>query len=296
MTDPDKHTTANTQNVGLGIGLMLLAAGMSTGLSASAKWLLSEIAMPVVQVVALRYLVHFLFTATVFLPRHGFEILRSRAPVQLLLRSVFLVLATVLNFLALKSLPLTLTTAIMFAIPIAITLLSVPILGERIGIHRIAAVLAGFAGVLVIVQPGSATFQPAVFLSVGAVIAASLYYVMTRKLAGVDRNASIQLWSSGLAALCFLPFSFLTWTWPETATGYVILVSMGLFGAFSHIASTEAHRLAEASLLAPFGYAQIITATIVGVLVFEEIPIPTTYIGCAIVVLSGIYIWWRERR
>ena len=284
------------QNIGLGILLMVVAAGLSTGLAASAKWLLTAIAMPVLQVVALRYTVHFALALILFVPRHGPGIFRSNAPVQLLLRSVFLVLGTVLNFLALKYLPLTLTTAIMFAAPILITVLAIPMLGERIGFHRIAAVIVGFAGVLIIVQPGNAAFQPAALFSVGAVIAAALYYIMTRKLAGVDSNASIQLWSAGLATLCFLPFGLADWVWPGDLTGYLVVVSMGLFGALSHISSTSAHRVAEASILAPFGYAQIISAAIAGGLIFGEQPDTVTYAGCSIIVLSGLYIWWRERK
>lgn len=284
------------QNIGLGILLMVLAAGLSTGLSASAKWLLTEITMPLFQVVALRYAVHFTMAVVLFVPRHGPGVFRSNAPGQLLLRSMFLVMATILNFLALKFLPLTLTTTIMFAGPIVINVLAVPMLSERIGGHRIVAVIAGFIGVLVVVQPGSAAFQPAALFSVGAVIAASLYYIMTRKLAGVDSNASIQLWSSGLATLCFLPFSIPVWIWPDATVGYLVVVSMGLFGALSHIASTAAHRVAEASILAPFSYAQIITATAVGVTVFGEQLDMVTYVGCGVIVMSGIYIWWRERK
>ena len=174
------HKVSGTiaQSVGLGIVLMITAAMLSTGLAASAKWLLTNAAMPLLQVVALRYLVHFALASALFLPRNGLGVFHSNAPWQLILRSAFLVLGTVLNFLALKYLPLTLNTAILFAVPIVITILSIPILGERIGIHRVIAVLLGFAGVLVIVQPGGAGFQPAVLFSVGAVIAASLYYVM----------------------------------------------------------------------------------------------------------------------
>ena len=123
-----------------------------------------------------------------------------------------------------------------------------------------------------------------------------MYYVMTRKLAGVDSNASIQLWSSGLAAACFLPFSLSGWIWPEPLVGYLVLISMGVFGALSHICSTAAHRVAEASALAPFGYAQIISATIAGVLIFGEHLELATYLGCGVVILSGFYIWQRERR
>ena len=119
---------------------------------------------------------------------------------------------------------------------------------------------------------------------------------MTRKLAGIDSNASIQLWSSGFATLCFLPLSATEWVWPSVASSYAALISMGVFGALSHISSTAAHRVAEASVLAPFGYAQIISATVVGVLIFGEDIETTTYCGCVVVVAAGIYIWIRESK
>lgn len=275
---------------------MLVAAVFATSLSASAKWLLTELAWPALQVVALRYAVHFAMACTLFLPRRGRAVFRANAPGRLLLRSVVLVLATVLNFLALEHLPLTLTTVILFAGPIVITVLSVPILGERIGLHRMLAVLVGFGGVLVVMQPGGAGFDPAVLYSVGAMLCASLYYILTRMLAGVDSNASIQLWSSGLASLVFLPLSLWGWVWPESGLAVAVMLFMGLCGGLSHIASTGAHQLARASVLAPFTYAQIVTASAAGYLLFAERPGAATLLGCAIIIASGLYLWWRETR
>lgn len=281
---------------GLGILLMLVAAVFATSLSASAKWLLTELAWPALQVVALRYAVHFAMACAIFLPKQGVAVFRANAPGRLLLRSLVLILATLLNFLALQHLPLTLTTVILFAGPILITVLSVPMLGERIGAHRLVAVLVGFCGVLVVIQPGSVGFDPAVLYSVGSMGFASLYYILTRMLAGVDSNASIQLWSSGLASVVFLPLSLGTWVWPESGTALAVVLFMGVCGGLSHIASTGAHQLARASMLAPFTYAQIVTASAAGYLLFGERPGAATLVGCAIIIGSGLYLWWRETR
>lgn len=281
--------------LGLGIGLMLLAAILSTGLSASAKWLLTEASLPEFEVVFARYAVHFAIVVVVFVPTRGTAVFRSRAPKMLLLRSAFLIAGTVLNFLALKHLPLTLTTVIMFAGPILITILAIPVLGEKVGSHRLVAVIVGFVGVMVIVQPGGTAFQPEILYSIGAVVAASLYYIMTRALAGVDSNASIQLWSSGLGAVAFLPFCIADWVWPDSTTGLVVLGLMGLCGALAHLASTAAHQAAPASALAPFIYAQIISASALGYAFFGETLSTDMATGCALIISSGLYLWWRER-
>ena len=287
---------SGTDAISQAILLMVAAAALATGLSASAKWLLTEAALPALQVVTLRYAVHFLLALALFVPRQGPQVFRSKAPGRLLLRSGFLIAGTVLNFLALKSLPLTLTTVILFSGPILISFLAVPMLGEPWNSRRLVAILVGLLGVLIVVQPGRTDFDPAIFFSIGAVVAASLYYIMTRMLAGVDSNASIQLWSSGLAVFAFAPFSLATWTWPETALGVAVMIAMGLFGGLSHVASTQAHQMAPASTLAPFVYAQILTAVIVGALVFSEQPAPATILGCVVIILSGLFLWRMDRR
>ena len=275
---------------------MLLAALLSTGLAASAKWLLTDAKLPQFQVVFARYAVHLVIAFLVFVPRQGATVFHSHAPMTLILRSTFLIIGTVLNFLALKHLPLTLTTMIMFLGPILITILAVPLLGEKVGINRLVAVIVGFVGVLVIVQPGSSDFQIEVLYSLGAVLAAALYYLMTRALAGVDSNASIQLWSSGLGALAFLPLSLMDWVWPNSLATLLVIATMGACGALAHFATTAAHQSAPASSLAPFLYAQILTATALGYVFFDERLSADMLIGCALIVVSGLVIWWRERR
>ena len=275
---------------------MLVAAVLSTGLSGSAKWLVSDAVLPLLEVVMLRYLVHFVLAVALFVPTRGVAAFRVNAPATLVARAAFLILGTVLNFWALKYLPLTLTTAILFAGPVVITFLAAPILGETLSPLRLGLVLVGFAGVVVIVNPFGASFHPAIFLSIGAVLAASLYYILTRKLAGVDSNAAIQLWSSGLAVICFTPFVIWTWQWPDDPVVYLVIVIMGTCGGLSHLSSTRAHHIAPAAILAPFTYAQILSATVVGLIVFGDWPTVSTLLGCGILIASGFAIWRLETR
>ena len=278
-----------------GVFVMALAVVFFTCIDTSAKWL-SGIGIPVFQIVFARYAGHLIYAMVIYVPQDGIGAFRSNAPVKQAMRSCFLFVGTILNFQALKYLPITVTTTIAFAGPIVITLLAIPILGEKVGIRRIIAVCVGFLGVLLVVQPWGAEFHPAMIFSLGTLILASLYFIMTRMLAGVESNATQQLWSSGLATFALMPFAYHVWVWPETVLGWVILCLIGAFGAFGHIAATTAHRWADASILAPIIYTQVFWAAIVGVVVFNTWPTVWTLGGGAIIIGSGLYIWQRERQ
>jgi len=278
-----------------GIALMALAVLGFTCIDTSAKWLILAGLAPL-QVVFLRYAVHFTLSLVLYVPRAGRAAFVSNAPRRQLLRSLLLLLSTVFNFIALKYLPITLTTTIIFAGPIVVTLMAIPILGETVGLRRLAAVAVGFVGVVIAVQPWGVAFHPAVFLSLGALISASGYLVLTRMLAGIETNATAQIWSSGLATACLAPFGIAAWNAPHGALQFLVIVCLGSFGAFGHIAATTASRLADASILAPVIYIQLLLAGVAGVVVFDTWPTVWTIAGGLIIIVSGLYIWHRERR
>lgn len=279
----------------LGVMTMALAVVFFTCIDTSAKWLVM-LGLPALQVVFARYAVHFLLGLVLFLPSEGFDALKSNAPKRQILRSAFLFGSTILNFTALQYLPITVTTTIMFAGPIVVTLLAIPVLGEKVGIRRILAVCTGFIGVLVVMQPWGVSFHPAMLLSIGALVIAAMYFVMTRLLAGIESNATSQIWSSGLATVCLAPFAIPIWVWPETTLDYAVLCFIGIFGGLGHICATTAHRLADASILAPVIYIQLLLASVAGILVFDTWPTVWTLGGGLIIIASGIYIWQRERQ
>lgn len=292
---PLRSVAPRETRTALGLAVMALGVFFLTMIDTSAKWLMLA-GVPVFQVVFVRYIVHFGLSLVVFLPRDGRVALRSNAPAKQFLRSFFLLLGTIFLLLALRYLPITVNTTIMFALPIMVTLLAIPILGEKVGMHRFIAVFVGFGGVLVVMQPWGAGFDPAMFFSIGAVLASGLYFVLTRLLAGVDSNATSQIWSSGLASVCLLPFALAHWVWPETAVDWMFLGLVGVFGATAHTLVTTAHRLADASILAPVIYIQLLFASVVGIFVFSTWPTFWTLIGALIIIGSGIYIWYRERQ
>jgi drug/metabolite transporter (DMT)-like permease len=280
---------------GLAIGMMLLAFACFTMLDSSAKWLVTTGMSPWAAVFA-RYAVHLAIVAALILPGQGIHSLASKAPVTETLRAALLLTSTMCNFVAVTYLPLTLTATIFFTIPIFVTVLSIPILGEQVGWRRWMAVGVGFAGILLVTRPWTADFHWAMTLSVTAAFCASCYQILTRLLAGVDSTNTQQLYAGLVATLGIAPLAYLNWQTPEGSLAWVLFLAMGCFGWFGHQLLTVAHRYAPASLLAPFVYVQLLFMTASSWIVFSQPPTIWILAGAPIVMGSGFYIWWRERR
>jgi len=276
------------------IVLMLLAFFLFTGIDISAKWLV-QAGLPATEVVFVRFAVHFIIAMALILPQEGRRLFRTSAPGQELLRGLFLVGATFFNFFALKYLPLTVTVAIFFAAPLVVCALSGPLLGERVGPRRWVAIGVGFLGVLVVTRPWGASFHWAMWLSMGTLFCASMYFVMTRKLAGVDSAGTQQFLTSLVAVIVAAPMGLVGWTWPVAPLDWTALALIGVFGWGGHQLATNAHRLAPASVLAPFVYVQIIYMTASSWAIFHTPPDGWTLAGAALVIGAGLYVWLRER-
>lgn len=278
----------------LGIALVILALITFTGLDTCAKFLVTN-GMPSVEVVFARYAVHLFLVIAVLLPLQGRTLVKTQRPGLEVLRALSLLGATVSNFFAVKYLPLTTTSAIFFAMPLVLSALSGPLLGEHVGIRRWSAVIVGLIGVLIIIQPGGASFHWAMIFSLGAVLATAFYNILNRKLAGVDSANTQQFYAAMVATLAIMPFAFFEWVWPDSGLEWAAFLGMGVFGGVGHLMHTTAHRMAEASALAPFAYVQILFMTAASWFVFGEAPDFWIYVGAPIVVGSGLYIWLRER-
>ncbi|NND89412.1 MAG: DMT family transporter [Granulosicoccus sp.] len=274
---------------------MLLAFLCFAGMDTSAKWLVAA-AIPALQVAWLRYLGHFICALVFYAPRHGVGMMRSSRPGLQSLRALFLLASTAFNFTALQYLPLTTTIAIFFVAPLTVCLLSIPILGEKVGVKRLLAVLVGFTGVLIIVEPWSQRFDPAIFLSLSAMLCASGYFVMSRLVAGMDSNATVQFYASGIATAVLTPVALWLWVWPPDVLTWVLIALIGSLGMTGHSFLTIAHRHAEASVLAPTVYSQVIYIAALSWLVFGQVPDQPTIVGTIIIVASGLFIWFRERQ
>lgn len=277
-----------------GIGLVLAAYFLLVCLDGSAKWL-GLAGLPVLQIMFVRYAVHFGVNAAINLPTKGRALLQSGSFRLEFLRALALVGATVCNFTAVRYLPLTVTGAIGFTVPLIITILSVLLLREHVGWRRWTAIGAGFVGVLIIVRPGSEVFNPATLLSLGGATSYACYAMLTRRLAGIDSAGTQQFYGTALPTVVLAPFAIANWVWPTTTIDWIVLGAIGLVGFSGHQFLTVAHRFAPASTLAPFAYVQILFFTILSWAVFLQPPDIWLYLGAPIVIGSGLYIWLRER-
>jgi drug/metabolite transporter (DMT)-like permease len=275
-----------------GIVMMIAAYGMFSLLDASAKYLLPQLNPPTI--VFLRYLIGLIFALGWMLLARDLALFRSVHPRTQFLRGALLLGSTAFNFTALQYLQLAQTAAIMFSNPLWVCALSHLVLRERVGPRRWSAVIVGFCGVLIIMRPGGEGFHPAMFLSILAALSAALYQLTTRRVGADDRSETSLLYGTLWGTVCALPataFSFempAGWQWP-------VLMFAGFCGSFGHYLLIAAHRLAPASLLAPYSYTQILWMMLLGLLLFGDVPDQWTLIGAAIVVASGLYVFHRER-
>lgn len=278
----------------LAIALMCGAMVCFTGLDTSAKWLSSS--LPTVQIVWARYVGAALIALAASRSLSRPVTLRSKRPWLQLLRSTLLLGSTGANVLALRQLQLSETATISFLTPIFVALLAGPVLGERVGAERMAAIAIGFLGVAIATRPGTAAFQPIVFVAIAGVVCNSGYVLATRKLAGADAAQTTLAWTQ-IAGIVFLT-PILPWAWrqPGTAGVWLIMAAMGVFGAAGHGLLIVAHRFAPAPTLTPFSYTQLIWMIVSGVLVFGDWPAAATLVGAALVVACGAYLALRERR
>ena len=277
-----------------GIGLVSLTYVCFTLLDGSAKWLVGS--LPVLVVVWLRFLTHALIGSALMFPMRGLALVRTRHLRWHLLRGLMFVAMTGMNFWALQYLQLTVTASIFFTVPILIALMGAPLLGERMDAKRWAAILLGFAGVLVIVRPGSDAFHPAMLLSMANAVLVAFFNLMTRKLAAYDSPETIQFLPAVVASVVLAPFALAAWETPHGWLEWLMLCLLGVFGGTGHQLLAMAHRYAPASTLAPFLYQQILYMALFGYVVFGSVPDAAVWIGAGIVIGSGLYLFARERR
>jgi drug/metabolite transporter (DMT)-like permease len=279
----------------LGILMMLGAWFFFALVDSAAKWL-AIASYPAFQIAFMRYAGHFVL-ASGYLLRGGVDrdMLAMSHPWTVLSRAALLVTATLSNFIALQYLPLTITSAIMFSTPILVCLLSFTLLGERIGIWRLSAILLGFLGVLIVIRPGGESFHFAMLLPLYNAISLALFSIMTRRLAGLVSTEIMQFYMGLIGSVALLPFTLWFWQMPATGSDWLILVSTGVFGWAGHQLLTNAHRYGSASTLMPYTYSFMIYLAVLSYLFFDHLPDLWTVVGAVVIVSSGLIIWKREQ-
>lgn len=287
---------ANQDRAALGILMTLGAYFFFMLIDTSVKWLVLA-GLPAFQLAFMRYLPHFIIS-TVLLLRKGmsWSSFQSAHMGLVLLRGFLLASATLFNFISLIYLPLTVTGSIMFSAPIIVCALSWPLLGERVGRWRWAAIMVGFVGVLIVIRPFGAEFHWVALLNVYNAFSLALYSIITRKISGVVAPETMQFYMGAFGAIMLFPFALWSWTTPATTLDWVLMVALGFWGWAGHEIFSRAHSYAPANTLMPYTYSFLLYLAVASYIVFNDVPDSYTLLGASIIVLSGLVIWWRAIR
>jgi drug/metabolite transporter (DMT)-like permease len=275
--------------------LFLTALLLFAALDATAKHLSALFAVPLL--VWARYLVHLVIMLLAVAPSMGRRLIVTERPWLMSLRGLTLVAVTLLGQLALKTLPLAETTALIFVAPLLVALLAAPLLGETVRLRTWLATIAGFVGVLLIARPGGSLFGPGVAYALGAALSYAAYQILTRKLAASEHPMRLLFYTALLGTLAMLPVLPVYWdgSWP-TPTQSLLIISLGLYGGIGHFLLIRAFHETSASLLAPLIYTQLVWATLLGWLVFDHFPDLLTVVGMIVIGASGLSLAIRWRR
>ena len=278
-----------------GILFMCIAVSFFPLLNTAVKYLSAELTLIII--LWFRFASHLVYATAVFTPGRGMHrLFISSRPKTQITRSLLLLCATCFYVIAISYIPLTTAASISFTSPLMVVALSAPILGERVGIHRWIAVIFGFIGALIIIRPSGDSTHWSVFLVLGTAACYAIYQIMTRALAAHDEAETTTIYSAyvGLAVMsAILPFY---WVTPSGWLQWSLLLSLGATGGFGHYLVIKAYQYGPAAVIAPFGYVQLIGATIFGYFVFGDFPDKWTWLGAGVIIGSGLYITYRESR
>ncbi len=278
-----------------GILYMCIGVAIFPILNASVKYLGQRYPMP--ELFVARYLGHVVYCLIAFLPWHGRALFRTARPKVQALRAILLFGASACYFLGLLTVELPTASAIAFVGPIIVTALSVPMLGEKVGLRRWTAVTIGFAGALIIIRPGANVAHWGAVLVLLDALCYAIYQVLSRRIGSHDpAQTSITLAGIGGLLLASLTLPFGSLKLPVNPLDLALFFSLGLWGLLGHYFVTKAYQWSRASIIAPIGYGELVGSTLLGFLVFSEFPDRWTWLGAGIIVASGLYITYREQR
>ena len=301
----------NTSNL-KGIGFLLLAMLVGSLQAVAVKWIGGNYS--VLEIVTFRSLVALPITLLFFRLEGKKGLPTTNQHMLQYVRGLFLFLSYTTFMMGLAALPLADIESIRFSGPMMITILSVFMLGEKVELRRWLALIVGFAGILLIVRPGSANFNEGSLFVLISVLFYALTVILTRKMKATDSSATMSYYSSWvylIAAFIFSPlaaavgeipdahpsiaFLFHAWTMP-TPLDLFIMSGLGLIWASWAYFATRAYSTAQASVIAPFEYASLPINVMWGFLIWHEIPAGMTIAGAVLTLLSGLYIFYHEQK
>lgn len=282
----------SNDNAVAGIFWMLMTMFFFITLDAQAKHLTQT--YPAIQVTWARFFFHTLLLV-VYL-RHRFPAaIKSKDTKRQLWRSLLMFITNACFFIGVVSIPLATASTILFLSPIFITMLAIPMLGEKVGFRRWIGVGVGFVGSIIVVRPDTSGISLGVGFLLLAALANAVYQIVTRQIRNADSEITSVIYTGligSILASLIVPFF---WVQPAPVD-WLFFAGMGVVGILGHLCLVKAFSLAEASMLAPFSYSSLIWASLYGFILFNELPSLNTLLGAALIIASGLYIFYRERR
>lgn len=292
------------QNTLQGMTIMASAMIILPTMDAIAKYMASFEGMSPGQVTFYRFFFQLVCMLPLLVTISGRAAFSAKRPWLNLLRGALHGAASLLFFAAVKYMPLADVFAIYFVEPFILTALSALFLGDKVGWRRWLAIVIGFGGAMIVIQPSFEIFGLKALLPVACAFLYALYLFMNRAVGEADSPLTMQL-MAGVGGTLFMAFSLIAGasagiadfepSLPASSLGLVLLLILGSISGYAHMLVVRAFRLAPLSLLAPFQYFEIISATILGYAIFGDFPNFSKWIGIAIIVASGLFIIWRER-
>jgi drug/metabolite transporter (DMT)-like permease len=285
---PTRH-----ERIPLAIVYMVVAGFVFAGSSAASKWLVAT--YPVGEVLFSRTVVGLLALSAFILPRKGLAVFRTQRLGAHLVRGVSQTTSQSLLVIAFSLMPLASATAINFSAPLFATLASIVLLKEGVGAARWTALVVGFLGVLLVTNPGAGTFQTGALYALANAVLFGTVTAGVRGMTATESTETLTMYQMVLLSTFYtlmLPFGFVVPTWGDA----LLMLVNGVTNAIGQFLWTRALHLAPTSALAPFQYLSLVWALIIGFAVWGDVPTASLLIGSAIVVGSGIFLFWRESR
>ncbi len=289
MQTPVPADAGNTRS---GIIWMIMTMLMFVSMDTCAKYLVSH--YPTMQAVWGRYFFQVVILCVALGPRIP-ELMRTQSLTFQLVRSLFLLGATLCFFTGLGTIQVAEASAIMFTAPLMLTAAAPFVLKEKVGIRRWMSVVIGFVGAMIIIRPGQGALAEGAFWVLGAAACYACYQLSTRALSGQDSVLTTLFYSALLGAVIMsvvVPFHFVMFA----PFDWAVMALAGLFGTLGHFCMIKAFTNAEASQVAPYSYTNLIWASIIGFVLFGTLPDIWTYVGTGIIIASGLYIIHREQK
>lgn len=287
-----KCATDQPFNAKLGIFWMMGAMMMFSVTNSSAKFLMAD--YPVIQIVWARYFFQFVLLLLFLGPSLKKVLVTNKLWLQIV-RSFLLLGTSVLFFFGLSKLALADISSIMFVAPILVTILSMPLLREKVGPRRWAGIFLGFLGATIIIRPGYGMIQLTALFPLGAACLYALYQISTRFLGRTDIAMTTLFYTATSGTIILTGLVPLYWIAPD-AEGWLIMILLGVTSNLGHFSMIKAYEHAPAPIVVPFTYSNLLWMTLFGYMLFSDLPDIWTVSGACIVAGSGIYIFHRERK